>query len=102
MIELNAFKRARIDTGCTVTVKHTDETLEAHVELDDGLLPSAADHITVFGAPVRVQYGDTITLRRQATLTRATPLDKLLVRLKSLFLLTELYEVSFSPERLRP
>lgn len=90
-----------INTACTITVRHTDESLEAHVELDHDLLPETGDRVTVFGEPVRVEYGESMTLRRDARLVRATLLDKLWVKFKSLFEVTELYEVSFSPRRIR-
>lgn len=91
--------RRSIPTTCTVTVRHTDETLEAHVELDDGLLPSVGDKITVFGSPVHVEYGSTIEIKRDARLVRGSALDKFWLKLRSLFDVTELYEVSFSPRR---
>lgn len=94
--QLHPFRKA-ITTMCTVTVRHTEETLEAHVELDDGLLPATGDKVTVFGEPVRVEYGSTVTLRRDARLIRGSILDKGWMRFKSLFDVTELYEVSFSP-----
>ncbi|MEM9168556.1 MAG: hypothetical protein AAGC56_02795 [Pseudomonadota bacterium] len=90
------FTRKRIDTRCTVTVLHTDETLEAHVELDDGLQPQAGDHVRVLGAPIRVPYGEEIVLTRRAQLRRGSLFDKGLTRVKAMFELTELYEVSFS------
>ncbi|MEO0850489.1 MAG: hypothetical protein AAFY04_03655 [Pseudomonadota bacterium] len=92
--------RQKIATGCTVQVKHTNETLEAHVALDDNLQAHLGDRIFVHGAPVQISFGETLYLRRSATLTRASLFDKLWVRLKSLFLITELYEVSFSPTQL--
>lgn len=88
--------RKDIPTACTVTVKHTEETLEAHVELDDGLLPQTGDRIKVYGQPVRVEYGSTITLRRSARLTRGSIFDKLWMRITAFFEMTDLYEVSFS------
>lgn len=93
-------KREVIPTACTITVQHTDESLEAHVELDHGLLPSTGDRITVFGEPVRVEYGGSVTLRRDARLVRGTLLDKLWIKLLSLVDVSELYEVSFSPRRM--
>ncbi|MEM6537193.1 MAG: hypothetical protein AAF668_05620 [Pseudomonadota bacterium] len=89
-----------IRTNCTVTVKSTYETLEAHVELDDGLLPTSGDKITVFGAPIQIDYGETIQIRRPAHLERGTLFDKLKVRIAAFFELTELYEVSFSDGRI--
>lgn len=90
-----------IPTGCTVTVLCTEETLEAHVELDDDLLPTAGDKITVYGAPVSVGYGEKLEFRREARLTRGSLFDKLYVRIAAMFELTELYEVSFSTGRFR-
>lgn len=86
-----------ISTMCTITVQHTEETLEAHVELDDGLLPKTGDRITVYGSPVQVAYGSTLKVRRDAQLVRGNVFDKAWMRLKSLFDVSELYEVSFSP-----
>ncbi|MEE4210949.1 MAG: hypothetical protein V2I43_17000 [Parvularcula sp.] len=96
----NPHPRQRIiETECTVTVRHTEETLEAHVDLDNGLLPGIGDKVTVFGDPVRVEYGNTLQIRRAARLVRGSLLDKLWIRFLSLFEITELYEVSFSPRR---
>ena len=94
-----ALLRQSVLTMCTVTVEHTDETLEAHVELDDHLLPQAGDRVTVFGDPVHVEYGGHTVLRREAQLMRGSVWDKLWVRLLSLFEVKELYEVSFSTRR---
>ena len=93
--------RKTIAMPCTITVLHTEETLEAHVELDGDILPEAGDRILVSGAPVRVDYGGSVTLRRDARLTRGSVFDKIWVRLKSVFTITELYEVSFSTGRFR-
>jgi len=93
--------RKTIDARCTITVNHTMEALEAHVELDNGLKPTAGDRVLVHGAPVHVLFGEQITLRRKATLIRANAFQKLWIKFKSLFELTELYEVSFTPGRIR-
>jgi len=90
----------RFTISCTITVKHTDETLEAHVELDGDVQPTLGDRVVVHGASVTVPFGESITIRRNATVTRANIFEKLWLRLKSQFELTELYEVSFSPGRL--
>jgi len=82
---------------CTIVVRHTDETLEAHVDLDDDLLPETGDSVTVFGSPIQVDYGSTIEVRRKARLVRGSQLDKAVTGLLAMFELTELYEVSFSP-----
>ena len=84
---------------CTIRVEHTYESLEAHVELDGGIEPGIGDRILVHGAPVSVPFGRSLVLRREATVTRANFIERALVRFKSMFELTELYEVSFSDGR---
>lgn len=84
---------------CRIRVVHTDESLEAHVEFDRTLEQRVGDKILVHGAPVSVPYGSSLELDRTATVTRARPLERLLIRIKAMFELTELYEVSFSPGR---
>lgn len=94
-------KRARsITVPCTVTIAHDADNLEAHVELDGGVEPGAGDRIIVHGDAVKLVFGERVTLKRQATLTRANALEKLLTLAKARFELTELYEISFSGRRL--
>lgn len=90
----------RFTVPCTITIEHNTETLEAHVELDGGVQPDVGDRIVVHGAPISAPFGESLVLRRNATVTRAMFLEKLLIRLKAYFELTELYEVSFSPGRM--
>ncbi|MFN4024775.1 MAG: hypothetical protein ACK4MQ_08080 [Hyphomonas sp.] len=89
----------QVTVPCTIRIEHTYESLEAHVELDGGLEPGIGDRVLVHGAPVSVPFGEGIVLRRQATLTRANFLERMFTRLHAMFLLTELYEVSFSDGR---
>lgn len=93
--------RKSITTPCTITVNHTMESLEAHVELGDGVEPGVGDRVLVHGAPVQVSFGESTTIRREATIIRANALQKLWIKFKSLFELTELYEVSFTAGRLK-
>lgn len=90
-----------ITAPCTITVRHTSEFLEAHVELEGDAKPSTGDRVLVHGDAVRVAFGESVTIRRQATLIRAGLLQRLWVRLMSRLHLTELYEVSFSSMRLK-
>ena len=92
--------RRRLTVPCTIRIEHTYESLEAHVELDGGLEPGVGDRVLVHGAPVSVPFGQAIVMRRQATLTRANFIERALTRLHAMFLLTELYEVSFSDGRI--
>lgn len=81
---------------CTITVEHTSDSLEAHVSLDGGVQPSIGDQVVVHGAPVVVPFGESISIARNATVTRATAIEKIWIKFRSRFELTELYEVSFS------
>ena len=88
--------RERIDVPCTIDVENTFESLHAYVELDGNLPINAGDEVLVHGDPVRVPYGEKLMLRRLATVTRATAIERLWTRLIARLELTELYEVSFS------
>lgn len=81
---------------CTIEIENTFESLHAHVELHDTAPVDAGDEVLVHGDPIRVAYGERITLQRQATVSRATPLERWMTKLAAGFELTELYEVSFS------
>ncbi|MFN7056286.1 hypothetical protein [Hyphomonas sp.] len=91
--------RRTFTVPCTIRIRHTFESLEAHVELDGGIEPGIGDRVIVHGAPVSVPFGQGLTLRREATVTRANFIERAFTRLHAMFLLTELYEVSFSDGR---
>ena len=86
----------QFDVACTIEIENTFESLHAHVDLDGDIEIEAGDQVLVHGDPIRVPYGEKLTLRRQATVTRAGTLERLLTKLAARFELTELYEVSFS------
>lgn len=90
----------RFKIPCTIRVAHTYESLEAHVELDNGIKPGIGDKIRVHGAPLTVPFGQDLVVRREATVTRANFWERAWVRFQSMFYLTELYEVSFSEGRI--
>ena len=92
--------RERIEVACTVDLLNTAEFLHAHVELD-GVYAELGDSVQVHDAPDHVAFGAHDVVRRTATITRATPLDRALTRLSAYLELTELYEVGFSPGRAR-
>ncbi|WP_420391951.1 hypothetical protein [Acuticoccus sp.] len=93
--------RERIDVGCTVEVEHTFESLAAHVVLDGEIAIRPGDEVTVHGEPIRVPYGETARLRREATVTRAHPVERFWTRLTGDTEFMELCEFSFS-ERTKP
>lgn len=84
---------------CTIEIENTFERLAAHVELHGTEPVEAGDEVLVHGDDIRVPYGQKLTLKRNATVTRASGLQRLLTKLAAHFELTELYEVSFSSGR---
>ncbi|MEM9739448.1 MAG: hypothetical protein AAF829_06225 [Pseudomonadota bacterium] len=92
----------RFDVPCTITVTHTDESLEAHVDLASHVPSKVGDKILVHGAAIAVPWGETICIERMATVIRASALERAWVRFLSWLEFKELYEVSFSPGSLKP
>ncbi len=95
------FGRESWETGCTIAVEHTAEALHAHVELDGNVAIGPGDQVRVHGAPVRLPFGEAITLRRRATVSRAGLVSQWWTRLRANLDLTELYEITFTSEKPR-
>lgn len=89
----------RFDVGCTIEIEQTGESLHAHVSLDGDVEIRPGDEVTIHGAPVRIAFGDTVNLRRTATVVRAGALKRLMTHVAGYLELTELYDVSFSDGR---
>ena len=92
--------RKVFDVACRIEVEHTFESLQAHVELANGVVVHPGDQVQVQGAPIRVPYGESATFERIATVTRAGPLERVWTRLTGRVEFMELLEFSFS-ERVR-
>lgn len=86
----------RFDVGCTLEVEHTFDSLHAHVELDGNPLIEPGDRVNVHGEAVSVPFGERVVLRRSATVTKASGLERLWTRLTGRFEFMELLEFSFS------
>jgi hypothetical protein len=93
--------RRTIDVGCTVDLAHTADSLHAHVELDGAPQIGPGDQVIVHHAPSGVAYGERTVTRRSATIVRASPIERLWVRVTSYCALTGLYEIGFSIGRHR-
>ncbi len=98
---MRIFARETLETGCTISVEHTAEALHAHVELDDSIEIGPGDQVRVHGAPVRLPFGEKISLRRRATVSRAGLVESWWTKLRAQFDLTELYEITFTSEKSR-
>ena len=95
---MGLFIRSKEEAPCTVEVSHTFESLHAHVRFNNGAVIHPGDEVLVHGAPVMAPYGAVITEDRTATITRATPIERLWTRMTGDFEFMELCEFSFSEE----
>lgn len=86
----------RFDVDCTIEVENTFDSLHAHVTLDGNVKIEPGDAVLVHGEPVRVPYGEKMTMRRRATVTRATWLERQWTRATGDLEFMELCEFSFS------
>lgn len=99
MIRWGGLFRKRIEgVPCTITIVHSNESLEAHVELD-GVEVGAGDQVLVHDAPTGLRFGDRLTCRRTATVIHGGLADRLWARLRGAIDLTELFDLSFTPRR---
>ena len=89
------FLRETIEVPCTIEVVHTWESLRAHVELD-GVEVGPGDAVHVHGDEIAVPYGESVTLRRMATVTKASAPERLWVKMTGDCEFMELLEFSFS------
>ena len=99
MIPVSFLSRRSLVTPCTIEIEHTEQSLHAHVALDGEPELQPGDRVRVHGDPIRVRFGDKLTLRRQATVERAGWLERQWTRLAAHLEMSELYEVSFTPGR---
>lgn len=86
----------QFDVDCTIEVENTFESLHAHVTLDGDIAIEPGDSVKVHGETVRVPYGESLVLRRRATVTRAGWLERKWTRATGDLEFMELCEFSFS------
>lgn len=93
------FARPSIETPCTIDIEHTNESFHAHVVLDGDIAIGPGDRVRVHGEPVQIAFGEKRCERRRATVQPAGFVRRAWTLFTARFLLTELYEVSFTPRR---
>ena len=86
---------------CTITVEQSSVHFHAHVELDGDVEIGPGDTVRVHGSPISIGFGERLTFKRNATVTRAGPVRRALIKLAAYFDLAELYEVSFNAGRIK-
>lgn len=92
------FRRV-FDVDCTVSVSHTFEDLSAHVDLDGNIPLEPGDEVLVHGAPINPPYGEKVTERRTATVTKANWFDRAWARVMGDLECLDLLEVDFTERR---
>ena len=95
---MGLFTRSAERVPCTVEVSHRFESLHAHVRFNNGAVVHPGDEVLVHGAPILAAYGELIIEDRQATITRASLLERLWTCATGDFGFMELCEFSFSEE----
>lgn len=89
------------DVPCTITIEQSPEHFHAHVDLPDDVVIEAGDKVRVQGAPIAIPFGSRQIFERTATVTRAGPFKRALIKAAAYFDLAELYEVSFNAGRIK-
>lgn len=83
---------------CTVEVSHKFESLHAHVRFDNGAVIHPGDEVQVKGPEIMAPFGEIVIEQREATIIRASLLERLWTRLTGDLEVMELCEFSFSEE----
>ena len=95
---MSFFIKRRDRAPCTIEVSHTFESLHAHVRFNNGTIVYPGDEVIVHGDPVKAPYGEVISEDREATILRATQLERLWTKIIGKLEFMEICEFSFSEE----
>ena len=90
--------RERETVPCTIEISHCFESLHAHVRFNDGSTVYPGDEVEVHGPELLAPFGEVVSEDREATIIRASALERLWTRLTGDFEVMELCEFSFSEE----
>ncbi len=96
--QMGLFTRVQEMAPCTVEVSHKFESLHAHVKFNNGAVVFPGDEVLVHGAPVMAPYGQIVVENRNATITRASLVERAWTRMTGDLDFIELCEFSFSEE----
>ena len=75
---------------CTVEVSHCFDSLHAHVRFNNGAVIHPGDEVKVQGPEIMAPFGEVVREERQATIIRASKLERLWTRLTGDFEVMEL------------
>lgn len=90
--------RTKETAPCEVTISHRFEELSAHVKFLNGAVVNPGDTVEVQGPEIMAPYGEVISERRTAVITRASGIERMWTRATGDFEFMELCEFSFSEE----
>ena len=83
---------------CTVEISHKFESLHAHVRFDNGAVIHPGDEVKVHGPEIMAPFGEIVIEQREATIVRASKLERFWTRWTGDLEVMELCEFSFSEE----
>ena len=83
---------------CTVEISHKFESLHAHVRFNNGAVVHPGDEVQVHGPEIMAPFGEIVTEDREATIVRASRVERLWTRLTGDVEVMELCEFSFTEE----
>ena len=83
---------------CTVEISHCFESLHAHVRFNNGAVIYPGDEVKVQGPEIMAPFGEIVREDREATIVRASKLERLWTRWTGDIEVMELCEFSFSEE----
>ena len=90
--------RTRETAPCEIVISHRFEELSAHCKFLNGAVINPGDTVEVDGPELMAPYGEVVSAKRTATITRASGLERLWTRWTGDFEFMELCEFSFSEE----
>ena len=93
------FARRKVEVPCRIEVANTFDSLHAHVDLARENDMKPGDEVQVHGDDIHAGYGESFTLERRATVTRASWLERAVTRVVGNFEFMELLDISFSDRR---
>ena len=89
----------KIETApCTVEISNTFDSLHAHVRFNNGATILPGDEVLVHGKPIKAPYGEIVTENREATILRASFLERIWTKMIGKFEFMEICEFSFTEE----
>ena len=83
---------------CTVEISNTFESLHAHVRFNNGAIIYPGDEVLVHGRPIKAPYGEIVKEDREATILRATALERVWTKIIGKLEFMEICEFSFTEE----